>query len=1203
MPHLPYRSELAKHLVRLLLVLMLQLGLLAQRNYSSPSNISTPPQTTSSLQFGAASYSVAENAGSINVTVTRTGAMSGAATVDYATGDDTATQKSKYILNAGTLNFATGEASKTITILIVDNTIIDGTESFKITLSNPSGVALGTPATTIVSINDNDTVKSNNNALEDAQFFVREHYLDFLNREPDAGGLGYWTNELNKCGTNEICLHQRRIGVSTAFLMEMEFLQTGYVVYRMHRAAYGTLSAAPNRANLIYSQFMADSSQLIGGPQLPQSTVDYASRFVQRTAFKAVYPDAMSPLDFVNKLFDTASLSPYTTERQQEATALANNSKTRAQVLLDVIEINEFKQREYNPAFVLEQYYGYLRRDPEQDGYDFWLDVLNNREPHNFRGVVCSFITSREYQERFSTASTRSNADCQNNGPTGNHPPTVNAGAEQTITLPVSLLSLSGTVMDDGLPAGHALKLSWSKVSGPGTVLFDNPTQKETTATFGAAGTYLLQLVADDSQLTNSDFITVTLKPARDATPPTLTINPAHNATVNTTLPLIEVAYSDAGSGVDTTTLSVIVDGTNITNLFTVTDSKASYQLSLGGGQHTIEASIKDKEGNLAQATSKFTISVFRALPEAIPASGIVPLTVNFITKAEYTDGAIIRYRWDFQGDGIFDTNDPGARNYTRTFTQKGTFNAVLEVTNDKNQIATKTVPIVVTGSPPVATASLNPSNGAIPLLVNFTGAGTDTDGSIVKFEWDFDGDGTFDFTSTTTGNTTHSYNTAGTYNAVFRVTDNDGLTATARVTATTVRIGPPGSPTATITSPANPLTVIAPNTVSFNGTGTDLDGTIAKYEWDFDGNGVYDYSSATTAATSFKYESPGTYTAALRVTDNAGLTGIDTIDITVNLPITLSLSNDTCRPLQGGTINVNTTQGGATPVTIFIQNKVGQTVKTLVSNAPRTAGSYSDTWDCKDTSGAVVPEGAYYAILQYLANGQVKTLDLTNSTGGLFYNPNWNMSTTGGTACFDCPFKPLENSFLKVDFVLTKASEVSVSIRLFNRVDEVVSLFDRKLFGRGSYTAFWDGTDITGRIVTPPPGEQFLWGMTAFTLPDNAIFVEVAPQLTAVAANPNYFDPSTGNFISPQNPTTKISYTLTKQANVTLQVFRAGTNALMRTIIQPNVAAGNGTIEWDGRNANGIFADKGDYRLAVKATDAAGNQSIVRYILVRVFH
>ncbi len=717
-----------------------------------------------------------------------------------------------------------------------------------------------------------------------------------------------------------------------------------------------------------------------------------------------------------------------------------------------------------------------------------------------------------------------------------------------------------------------------------------------------SGGTCTIRLKAH-GQVSNAGTMRI-LPTGPDTTPPYLSVSPLDGSTINSTTPLVEVLYDDDYSGVDKASVTVTIDGNNYTNLFAITNTKASYLASLAGGQHTIDVKLKDRAGNSVQASSKFTASVFRALPEVTPISGAAPLTVNFITKAEYTDGAIVRYRWDFQGDGVFDTTDPGARNFTSTFTKKGTYNAVLEVTNDKNQVATKTVPIVVTGNPPVATASLSPSNGPIPLLVNFTGSGTDSDGTIAKFEWDFDGNGTFDFTSTTTGNTTHTYDTAGTYNAVFRVTDNEGLTATARVTTTAVRTGPPGSPIATITNPASPITITASTTVSFSGTGSDPGGSIAKYEWDFNGDGVYEYSSATTASTTFKYDSPGTFTAALRVTDNSGLTGIDTTDITVNLPVTLSLSTDTCKPLEGGTVAVKTTQGGTTPITIFIRNKAGQTVKTLVNGASRIAGSYSDNWDCKDSSGAIVPEGAYYAILQYVADGQTKALDLTNTTGGTFYNPSWTMSTTGAPGCFSCPFKPLENDFLKVDFTTSKASEVTVSIRLFNSVAEVASLFDRKPYGRGTYSVFWDGTDTTGRIVTVPTGEsQLIWGMTAFTFPDNGIFVEVAPQVTDVSANPNYFDPSTGNFISPQNPTTKINYTLSKPASVSLQVFRSGTNTLMRSIVQPNVVAGPGSTLWDGRDDKGIFVDKGDYRLAIKATDAAGNQSLVRYVLVRVFY
>jgi hypothetical protein len=120
----------------------------------------------------------------------------------------------------------------------------------------------------------------------------------------------------------------------------------------------------------------------------------------------------MTPSEFVNQLFDTAQLMNSANERQQAITALTLGTKNRAQVLLDLIEISEFKQREFNSAFVLMEYFGYLRRDPDQGGFDFWLNILNNREPNNYRSMVCAFITSQEFQQRFSSVTTRTNANC-----------------------------------------------------------------------------------------------------------------------------------------------------------------------------------------------------------------------------------------------------------------------------------------------------------------------------------------------------------------------------------------------------------------------------------------------------------------------------------------------------------------------------------------------------------------------------------------------------------------------------------------------------------------------------------------------------------------------------------------------------------------------------------------------------------------------
>jgi hypothetical protein len=222
----------------------------------------------------------------------------------------------------------------------------------------------------------------------------------------------YWTSQIVQCGSDARCIHAQRIGVSAAFFIELEFQQTGYVIYRLHRAAYGTMPVAPSRANLVFSQFMADRAQLVAGPALQQSTSDFADAFVSRPEFKQAYPDSMSPTIFVNALFDTANLIPFNQERQGAIEALTIGTKTRARILLDVIEIQALKDREQNPAFVLMQYFGYLRRDPDQAGYDFWVSILNNSEPNNFRAMVCAFLTSSEYQQRFGSALTRSNQDC-----------------------------------------------------------------------------------------------------------------------------------------------------------------------------------------------------------------------------------------------------------------------------------------------------------------------------------------------------------------------------------------------------------------------------------------------------------------------------------------------------------------------------------------------------------------------------------------------------------------------------------------------------------------------------------------------------------------------------------------------------------------------------------------------------------------------
>ncbi|MFC1859490.1 PKD domain-containing protein, partial [Thermodesulfobacteriota bacterium] len=258
--------------------------------------------------------------------------------------------------------------------------------------------------------------------------------------------------------------------------------------------------------------------------------------------------------------------------------------------------------------------------------------------------------------------------------------------------------------------------------------------------------------------------------------------------------------------------------------------------------------------------------------------SGSLPLTVSFTAAyLDPQDGLIDSYQWDFDGDSIFDYYSETTGNIDHTYNEGGTFTATLKIT-DGPYTATDGISINATSSAPTATANGNPLSGVAPLQVNFSGSGTDPDGTIAVYEWDFDGDGTFDWHSISGGDTLHTYMDNATVTASFRVTDNDGQTDTTNVL---VNVGqaPPVA-----VADASPQKVYPSDTVNFDASGSYDQGlgSIVLYEWDFDGDGTFDFSSATTGNTTHEYTSATQYAAALQVTDNDGNQATDTLEITV---------------------------------------------------------------------------------------------------------------------------------------------------------------------------------------------------------------------------------------------------------------------------------------------------------------------------------
>ena len=273
--------------------------------------------------------------------------------------------------------------------------------------SNSGEIAYVPGAITI----DPGAVSSFLNPVDDFRFFITQQYTDLTGREPDQTTIDKLTTQLSGCNSRSDCLRARKLDISTSLLVENELPATGVFLYGLYSAALGRMPRT--------SEFETDRAVILNQKgELEAVRMALASAFVDRPEFKRKYPATMKPAEFVDTLLLTIVQTTgidLGSERSQLIGLLDDTANGRAMVLTRLAADQRVVDANYNHALVLFQYFSYLRRNPDDAAYNAWVNTLKTkplRDPEAARSLVCNFLNSTEYQNRFGMHATHNTREC-----------------------------------------------------------------------------------------------------------------------------------------------------------------------------------------------------------------------------------------------------------------------------------------------------------------------------------------------------------------------------------------------------------------------------------------------------------------------------------------------------------------------------------------------------------------------------------------------------------------------------------------------------------------------------------------------------------------------------------------------------------------------------------------------------------------------
>jgi PKD repeat protein len=590
--------------------------------------------------------------------------------------------------------------------------------------------------------------------------------------------------------------------------------------------------------------------------------------------------------------------------------------------------------------------------------------------------------------------------------------PVADAGPDQTVYV-------NATVYFDGSgssdPDGDTITYSWDFDRSNG--ISRDATGANVSHVYTVTGVYRVTLTVSDGVQFGTDETNITVRSGAN-NPPVAVISEPRNGAVK----VAGTAVAFDGSNSSDPDNDKLTFGWDFGDGKTGTGAKTQHGYTTTG---LMIVNLTVSDGKLSDSASVY----INIIP--IPGVGVnhpptadagenksyavVKTIVYFSSGSMDQEGDKLRFFWDFDQSNGVNVLRPDASTDDRTVTWvynvSGNYTVthwVQETNTTERFIAFDTCWANVSDRPtfpPVAEAGMN-QTVTVSSEVTFSGYGQSRNegGTIREYAWDFENDGVIDSTSNTTGKAKHTYTVVRVYSARLKVTDELGATAE-DVTTITVNAMPNKPPQA---NAGGDLTVYGGQPATFHGTGTDADGQVVKYQWDFEGDGVWDFESPSSGTASRTYDAPGTYDARFRVTDDRGATadGVSVVtvklnqaptadaggDQTANCGETVSFDGSASRDPDGqkttfawnfGDGNADQTdatgpnvehiytKGGEYTATLLVTDELGKSSKdTAIVTVTQTAGA---TLRVSPSQKTLKPgeEGVFYFTLQNTGNGK----------------------------------------------------------------------------------------------------------------------------------------------------------------------------------------------------------------------------------------